>query len=150
MSTEARRKRRARRRIRNRILAVGAIVVLGAYGVALADLRCATESIQVMQTDTLNMINEMWLDVDSVKKEVEEADRLIVEELGEFKISAYCACKKCCGKTNGITATGAVATAGRTIAVDPKVIPYGSEVIVGNRVYVAEDCGGAHQHGVRV
>jgi 3D (Asp-Asp-Asp) domain-containing protein len=32
---------------------------------------------------------------------------------------------------------------GRTIAVDPKVIPYGSRVEINGHVYVAEDCGGA-------
>ena len=57
--------------------------------------------------------------------------------------TAYCACKDCCGKTDGITATGTKATAGRTIAVDPTVIPYGAEVVINGRTYIAEDCGGA-------
>lgn len=60
-----------------------------------------------------------------------------------FELTAYCACEKCCGKSDGITATGTKATAGRTIAVDPKVIPYGSEVIINGHTYIAEDCGGA-------
>lgn len=61
-----------------------------------------------------------------------------------FKLTAYCPCSICCGSySNGITATGTVATAGRTIAVDPNVIPYGSEVIINGKTYVAEDCGGA-------
>ena len=63
--------------------------------------------------------------------------------LGEFKLTAYCDCQKCCGKTDGITATGTKATQGRTIAVDPNVIPYGSEVIINGHTYIAEDCGGA-------
>jgi 3D (Asp-Asp-Asp) domain-containing protein len=63
--------------------------------------------------------------------------------LGEFKITAYCPCAKCCGKSDGITSTGAVATEGRTIAVDPRVIPYGSIVEINGAEYVAEDCGGA-------
>lgn len=57
--------------------------------------------------------------------------------------TAYCDCVKCCGKTDGITATGTKATAGRTIAVDPSVIPYGTEVIINGNTYIAEDCGGA-------
>lgn len=57
--------------------------------------------------------------------------------------TAYCPCSKCCGKSDGITATGTKATAGRTIAVDPSVIPYGSEVIINGHTYVAEDTGGA-------
>lgn len=73
----------------------------------------------------------------------------IGEPLGEFKLTAYCPCAKCCGKwANGITATGTTATEGRTIAVDPRVIPYGSTVTLYYEdgtvhTYTAEDCGGA-------
>lgn len=68
--------------------------------------------------------------------------------LGEFKLTAYCACEKCCGKAPsdpyyGITAYGYQVTAGRTIAVDPKVIPIGSEVVINGHTYIAEDVGGA-------
>lgn len=41
------------------------------------------------------------------------------------------------------TATGVRPTAGRTIAVDPRMIPYGSRVLINGVTYVAEDCGGA-------
>lgn len=61
-----------------------------------------------------------------------------------YTLTAYCPCSICCGQwANGITSTGTVATAGRTIAVDPRVIPYGTEVIINGNTYVAEDCGGA-------
>ena len=64
--------------------------------------------------------------------------------LGEFKLTAYCTCSKCCGQwADGITYTGTQATAGRTIAVDPKVIPLGSTVIINGTEYIAEDVGGA-------
>lgn len=72
----------------------------------------------------------------------------IGEPLGEFRLTAYCPCAKCCGKwANGITATGTTATEGRTIAVDPAVIPYGSAVTLYYEdgtvhTYTAEDCGG--------
>ena len=70
------------------------------------------------------------------------------EPLGLFELTAYCPCSRCCGKNDGITATGTVATEGRTVAVDPSVIPYGTTIEViypdGSRArYVAEDCGGA-------
>lgn len=65
------------------------------------------------------------------------------KSLGEFKLTGYCRCIKCCGKSNGITSTGTKAKAGRTIAVDPSNIPYGSIVKINNKEYVAEDCGGA-------
>ena len=66
-----------------------------------------------------------------------------LKSLGTFKLTAYCACSRCCGKCDGITATGTKATAGRTIAVDPRKIPYGTEVIIYGHTYIAEDCGGA-------
>ena len=65
------------------------------------------------------------------------------KNLGKFKLTAYCNCEKCCGKTDGITSTGTKATQGRTIAVDPKVIGYGSKVKINGKEYIAEDCGGA-------
>lgn len=65
------------------------------------------------------------------------------QNLGEFKITYYCPCAKCCGKSDGITATGTIATEGRTVAVDPSVIPYGSTLVIDGKAYVAEDCGGA-------
>ncbi len=69
--------------------------------------------------------------------------------LGEFTITAYCPCERCCGRwADGITATGTEAAEGRTVAVDPAVIPLGETVyfagsdgLVGG--YVAEDTGGA-------
>jgi len=68
--------------------------------------------------------------------------------IGEFTATAYCPCEACCGMwSDGVTATGTVATEGRTAAVDPEVIPYGTELLVyfedgSMGRYVAEDCGG--------
>ena len=84
-----------------------------------------------------------------VDKPAEEEPELLA--LGEFKITHYCPGPCCCGKwADGYTATGTEATQGRTIAVDPDVIPYGTEVLVvyedgTQAVYIAEDCGGAIQ-----
>lgn len=57
-----------------------------------------------------------------------------------FKITAYGAdCEGC----TGLTYTGTVPEIGRTIAVDPDVIPLGSTVLIDGKEYVAEDTGGA-------
>lgn len=56
--------------------------------------------------------------------------------LGVFKITHY-------APTGNLTSTGTVPSIGRTIAVDPRVIPYGSTVIINGHAYIAEDCGGA-------
>ncbi len=63
------------------------------------------------------------------------------ESLGIFRLTAYDACIICCGKTDGITATGTKAEVGRTIAVDPNVIPFGSRVMINGHIYTAEDSG---------
>lgn len=63
--------------------------------------------------------------------------------IGKYTLTGYCGCARCCGKSNGITATGVRARAGRTIAVDPRKIPYGTIVRINGNDYVAEDCGGA-------
>lgn len=73
----------------------------------------------------------------------EETTESLPTSLGVFEVTAYCGCERCCGKSDGITATGTKATEGRTIAVDPDVIPYGTVVVIDGQEYVAEDCGGA-------
>ena len=91
----------------------------------------------------------------SVEKEVvkyvqtENPEReLELVSLGMFETSAYDACTECCGKlptdpNYGKTSTGTRATIKRTIAVDPNIIPYGTEVVINGQTYIAEDTGGA-------
>lgn len=64
---------------------------------------------------------------------------------GEFEVTAYCACSKCCGKwADGYTASGTKATAGRTIAADTSILSFGTEVkIEGLGNYIVEDVCGA-------
>lgn len=63
---------------------------------------------------------------------------------GYFTLTYYCACQKCCGKTNGITAWGTKATAGRTIATSSKYA-FGTKLVINGHTYVVEDRGGAIQ-----
>lgn len=57
------------------------------------------------------------------------------EYLGKFTCYAYA--------SGGKTASGTTTKVGRTIAVDPKVIPLGSKVVINGKTYTAEDTGGA-------
>lgn len=59
-----------------------------------------------------------------------------------YKVTAYCSCAKCCGKTTGITASGTRATAGRTIAA-PAKFAFGTKLSLNGKVYTVEDRGGA-------
>ena len=83
-------------------------------------------------------INYITTDLKAVKNE----SRVY---LGNFKITHYCACTKCCGKNaQGITASGKVVEENKTIAVDPSVIKLGSKVYIDGYGYMeAQDTGSA-------
>lgn len=114
--------------------------------------RLALMSCLAAATAVGGMMTGMALARDTAETEV---DRVIVyvekavqaesrTSLGEFVITAYCPCDVCCGKyADGITASGTIATEGRTCAVDPTVIPLGTEIEIAGVKYVAEDVGGA-------
>lgn len=103
-------------------------------GYAIGRKSVTPEKIYIEKTENLQP-------VENIEQPEQPEQKEIVED---FKTTAYCPCEKCCGNfSDGITATGTVATAGRTIAVDPKVIPYGSKVTIDGKEYIAEDCGGA-------
>ena len=69
------------------------------------------------------------------------------EDCGNFILTAYCPCPICCGQWSNMvdphTASGAPAVAGVTVAVDPKVFPYGTKLMINGQIYTAQDCGGA-------
>lgn len=63
--------------------------------------------------------------------------------MGEFKITYYCSCDECSEGWGTQTATGIYCEEGRTVAVDPDVISYGTKIKIGKNIYIAEDCGGS-------
>ena len=92
----------------------------------------------------LKVTNAEVINIESVEtvvsEEVIDVKPLVSEK---YIATAYCACKKCCGKTDGITASGVKAVQGVTVAMN-KSIPFGTRVYiegVGERV--VQDRGGA-------
>ena len=75
---------------------------------------------------------------DNLQKQVDELNKW--KSLGQFVITYYWPGEDKYGK---LTSTGMIAEEGRTIAVDPSIIPYGSIVLINGNEYVAQDCGGA-------
>lgn len=91
--------------------------------------------------DKLSELNDEYNKTLEKEKEKEQEGK--GEYLGEFKLTRYCSGSCCNGGYNG-TALGTPIVAGRTIAVDPKVIPLGSQVYIeGYGTFIAEDTGGA-------
>ena len=91
-------------------------------------------------------------DAENAIETVAVAQRYV--SLGEFKLTSYCACEKCCGywatirplDTNGdpivYTASGAVARQGVTVAADISVLPFGTVILIGGDEFVVQDVGG--------
>lgn len=61
-----------------------------------------------------------------------------------FEVTAYCSCAKCCGKKTGRTASGTLATSGRTVAASGQ-FAFGTKLIINGKEYTVEDRGGAIQ-----
>ena len=109
--------------------------------VALAVLLIFTVPVCVLT----KKISVQAVEVSEVSEQTSEYTTAIAErEYIEVTatLTAYCPCVKCCGKSDGITASGTQATAGRTVAVDTRLIPYGTEISIDGKTYIAEDCGG--------
>ena len=65
------------------------------------------------------------------------------ESLGDYIITAYCSCPVCCGQWSSdipITASGAAAEEGVTVAADWDKLPAGTEIeIEGLGTYIVQD-----------
>lgn len=147
------------KRMRRATLAGSALLALLLCGCTtsrpetIAPAPLPVQTVEPLQTCAVEYLTEQTLPVIVQEPIVETEPAEELTALGEFTITHYCACSKCCGKSEdhpayGITATGTKATEGRTVAVDPRVIPYGAEIVVrfadGSEArLIAEDCGGA-------
>lgn len=143
---------------------VGVLVVSAVFfGVlfALAEPFMSKGDVVYRETEKANLTqNKENKAVAVIVDEKELVQEPIIEQpkrisLGEFKLTAYCSCKKCCGfwsygrpfdeKGNDIVigASGERLYQGVSIAVDPAVIPYDSKVYIDGKEYIAHDCGGS-------
>ncbi len=91
---------------------------------------------------TTEKANESAKEATTVTVEVESSSYDSGTYLGTYVATAYCGCSKCCGKSDGITASGTKATQGRTIAA-PTTFAFGTELIINGHTYVVEDRGGS-------
>ena len=97
----------------------------------------------------VTVIQEVQEDYENEKIEAALLARAHVIE--SCVVTHYDCCVECCGKDDGITASGVQATPGITVAVDPNVIPLGADVLVDYgdgeiHYYRADDLGPAGNH----
>lgn len=92
-------------------------------------------------SDISSKYNQLML---SLQPELVERD-MPYKKLGRFELTWYCPCEKCVGKKKEVrTYTGTKPKAGRTLAVDPNIVPLGSILYVqGYGYFIAEDIGSA-------
>lgn len=144
------------------------ICISNYYHNTITELESAKNQIATIQNELENELyttksslkiemeknNSLYKKNEDLKNELDVANTTISDlqgeeyefvYLGNFKLTAYCAEKRAhiCGEGRGITASGTIATPGRTVGVDPSVIPLGTQVYIsGLGMFVAEDVGG--------
>lgn len=98
---------------------------------------------EVVIQEPVNKIVQVTQVVTSRASTLPRTSTVVAEEgATTYKITAYCSCSKCCGKTTGITASGTTATAGRTVAASSQ-FAFGTKLNIGGHIYTVEDRGGA-------
>ncbi len=129
------------------ILALWVVLIITEPREAIAETISESQVDAVKDQDDpaeIALESETEIESESESESVAETDP-DMEYAGTFTLTAYCNCAICCGKwAGGPTASGAMPEAGRTIAVDKRVIPLGAKVYIdGFGEFIAEDTGSA-------
>lgn len=118
----------------------------------ISDTETMTHTENTAKNDTIfvmSLSDDSDKDAEDFENErIEAALFAWANVIENCEVTHYDCCVQCCGKDDGITASGRKATPGVTVAVDPNVIPLGSDVMVdyGNgeiNYYRADDVGGS-------
>lgn len=130
------------------------IIVLCVFGHKIGKLENQMNEIENTTTSVVIIDKEENLENTIVEEEIIETSPegeieleqenidMNLEYLGVYTLTAYCSCEKCCGKSNGITASGVKAKANHTIAA-PSEFAFGTKLMINGIEYTVEDRGGA-------
>jgi 3D (Asp-Asp-Asp) domain-containing protein len=91
------------------------------------------ETVETEEVQTEPVILIAAEENDQVEEPDDEIDLAKLKQIENATVTAYCCCKRCCGKDEshpayGITASGRPAEPFVSVAVDPFLIPLGSTV----------------------
>ena len=78
------------------------------------------------------------------EKAKEEEMLASAEYLGNFTLTAYCNCARCCGTAGNATASGVMPTSNHTVAMGG--IEFGTKLLINGTVYTVEDRGTPYGH----
>ena len=144
--------RNTNQQFRTALIAVIFVVILVVITCTLLGKATPTNGTdKAAETDTHTQTSSFTPSTEQTTPEVKEPE---IISLGEYRLTAYCGCSKCCGKwgenrpldENGkpivYTANMTVAKEGVTIAADISVLPYGTKVIIDGHEYIVQDRGG--------
>ena len=138
------------RRVAYIALVAAIIVEIIAILAIHASAACAddTKNTPIFATNTPEEMVQCEITEDFENENIEAALLARAHVIEDVTVTHYDCCIQCCGKDDGITASGRKATPGVTVAVDPNMIPLGSDVLVDYgdgeiHYYRADDTGGA-------
>lgn len=136
-------------------------IVAVAFSVATSSILCSpynftlqeieNPSYEALQPETAIEMNDHEIKPEVLPFAQDTVDKIY---LGEFALTAYCPCEKCCGEygvnrpidENGdlivYGAYGQRLEDGVSIATDPNVIGFNQEVYINGYVYRVHDTGG--------
>lgn len=104
------------------------------------------EQLELIKQTQVEIIEETKEEIPPIEVEEERISRGEVEEpiSQTWDVSFYCNCISCCGKTDGITASGEIAMPWYTIAMN-KDYPMGTKLYIEefDTTFVKQDVGGA-------
>ncbi len=103
-----------------------------------------TSSYEEQYTDN-SYEEEQSTDTAYVEPAQEDITSPSLTYLGNFMLTAYCACPLCCGSySNGYTASGTLATEGVTVAMGD--VDFGTQLVINGHTYTVEDRGTSYGH----
>lgn len=129
---------------RKNIIIIFLIIISIVFGCFYADIsreaKTKQDNIikQAIEITNLNKCNQ------ELSSQLETFKQNKVAYIGKYKITYYCACKQCCGKDNGITASGVKVQEGVTVAADTSKLPFGTKIYIkGIGWRTVQDRGGS-------
>lgn len=131
--------------MQRKIIAIAVILIAFiALGYGYYQLQQVKAELQTVNDNSIKVIQQLQEDIEAMKSEMDGIESNLPTFAGVFSTTAYCKCEKCCGIwSDSPTKSGTIPQEGRTIAVDPDVIPLGTQVLIDGQTYTAEDTGSA-------